>query len=106
MPFARHRSATFRPASPSLTIARICSSANLLRLIRPPLNGGPHSMRGRSEGAGQRGSRRSAHLAGLYSTPNAGHRPDPHPGQIDVSDAVVAGTLSPFDTFLRQLVAG
>src|SRR5262249_29233895 len=41
MPFARQRSATFRPASPSLTIARICSSVNLLRFIGPPLNGGP-----------------------------------------------------------------
>src|SRR5581483_9536573 len=36
MPCARHRSATFRPASPSLTIARICSSLNLLRFIGPP----------------------------------------------------------------------
>jgi hypothetical protein len=30
----RHRSATFRPASPSFTIARICSSVNLLCFIR------------------------------------------------------------------------
>src|SRR6185369_7743340 len=36
MPCARHKSATFRPASPSLTIARICSSVNLLRFIGPP----------------------------------------------------------------------
>src|SRR5215467_7212415 len=52
MPFARHRSATFRPASPSLTIARICSLLNLLRFIGPPWNGGPHLTRGGSEGAG------------------------------------------------------
>src|SRR6476646_1608290 len=38
MPWPRHRSATLRPASPSLTIARICSSVNLLRFIGPPLN--------------------------------------------------------------------
>src|SRR5262245_41382371 len=56
IPYARHRSATFRPASPSLTIARICSSVNLLRFIGPPLNGGPHLTRGGSEGAGQRRS--------------------------------------------------
>jgi hypothetical protein len=53
IPCVRHRSDTFRAASPSLTIARICSSLNLLRFIGPPFNGGPHSTRGGSEGAGQ-----------------------------------------------------
>src|SRR5688572_20178857 len=52
MPWVRHRSATFRPASPSLTIARICSSVNLLRFMGPPRNGGPHSRRGGLPGAG------------------------------------------------------
>src|SRR4051794_41121682 len=52
MPCARHTSATFRPASPSLTITRICSSVNLLRFIGPPRNGGPHSTRGGLLGAG------------------------------------------------------
>src|SRR6476659_3618339 len=54
MPCERHRSATFRPASPSLTIARICSSVYVLRFIGPPLNRGPHSMRRIGlKGAGQ-----------------------------------------------------
>src|SRR5689334_3753714 len=54
MPCDRQRSATFRPASPSLTIARICSSVYVLRFIGPPLNGGPHSMRRIGlKGAGQ-----------------------------------------------------
>ena len=38
---------------PSRTIARICSSLNLLRFIGPPRNGGPHSWRGGLQGAGQ-----------------------------------------------------
>jgi hypothetical protein len=37
----RHRSATLRPASPSLTIARICLSLNLRVAFSPPrVNGG------------------------------------------------------------------
>src|SRR5262249_9934295 len=46
MPCVRHRSATFRPASPSLTIARICSSVNLLRFIGPPLKSEDLILRG------------------------------------------------------------
>jgi hypothetical protein len=38
----------------SLTMARICSSVNLLRFIDPPVNGGPYSMRSGLEGAGHR----------------------------------------------------
>src|SRR4051812_1097534 len=54
MPWVRHTSATLRPASPSLTIARICSSVNLLRFIGPPLKAeDPHSTRGGLLGAGQ-----------------------------------------------------
>src|SRR4051794_25795349 len=53
MPWVRHTSATLRPASPSLTIARICSSVNLLRFIGPPLKAeDPHSTRGGLLGAG------------------------------------------------------
>ena len=52
IPLARHKSATFRPASPSL-IARICSSVNLLRSSVLLWNGGPHLTRGGSEGARQ-----------------------------------------------------
>src|SRR6478672_9472692 len=57
MPLTRQRSATFRPASPSLTIAKICSSVNLLRFIGPPLKSeDPHSMRGGLLGAGHTSS--------------------------------------------------
>src|SRR6185295_13121543 len=67
MPCVRHRSATFRPASPSLTIAKICSSVNLLRFIGPPLKSeDPHSMRGGLLGAGQ----------------VARDLPDAYPGQV------------------------
>src|SRR5581483_1873199 len=54
MPCTRHRSATLRPASPSLTIARICSSVNLLRFIGPPRTEGLSLWRGGFRGAGQR----------------------------------------------------
>jgi hypothetical protein len=53
IPLLRHRSATFRPASPSRTIFRIWPSVNLLRFIGPPVFGGPSFYAGRIRGAGQ-----------------------------------------------------
>src|SRR5262245_51370466 len=73
MPCARLRSATLRPASPSLTIARICSSVNLLRFIGPPLNRRTSFYAWRIKG-GRSGRRTDAALLGGAPEGEAGGR--------------------------------
>src|SRR5689334_1969690 len=112
MPWVRHTSATFRPASPSFTIARICSSVNLLRFIgASSLSEDPHSTRGGLLGAGHTDTSASARVvrvtAGALGTkkgPSGNPEgPEKNPGSDLLSHAVtrtvpsaVAGLTSVF----------